>query len=79
MVNFGLFRMLLAGTGKGENREQKYKKWQQSENEVVTDRAKVQATQVLKGAGGSLITLTLVVIPLKSKHCSQGWPVGLVA
>lgn len=79
MVNFGLFRMLLAGTGKGENREQEYKKWQQSGNEVVTDRAKVQATQVLKGAGGSLITLTLVVIPLKSKHCSQGWPVGLVA
>lgn len=47
MVNFGLFRMLLAGTGKGENREQEYKKWQQSGNEVVTDRAKVQATQVL--------------------------------
>ena len=72
MVNFGLFRMLLAGTGKGENREQKYKKRQQSGNEVVTDRAKVQATQVLKGAGGSLITLTLVVIPLKRKYCSQG-------
>ena len=71
--------MLLAGTGNGERGEQEYKKWQQSGNEVVTDGAKVQATQVLKGAGGSLITLTLVVIPLKSKHWSQGWPVGLVA
>ena len=68
MVNFGLFRMLLVGTGNGERGEQEYKKWQQSGNEVVTDGAKVQATQVLKGAGGSLITLTLVVIPLKSKH-----------
>ena len=66
MVNFGLFRMLLAGTGNGKHGE--YKNWQQSGNEVVTDGAKVQATQVLKGAGGSLITLTLVVIPLKSKH-----------
>lgn len=72
MVNFGLFRMLLVGTGNREHGKQENKKWQQSGNEVLTDRAKGQATQVLKGAGGSLITLTLVVIPLKSKHFSQG-------